>query len=436
MVHKRSILSIILFSILFLSACASAIQASDVTSLSQAGREEVESAAQVTENPAVPSSTPIPTRTESQVAATDTPEGDLEPSPTPYLDDLPPRGAINEFKTDFSIHSISYSEVLSGGPPKDGIPAIDEPKSVTVTEADVWLEDVEPVISIQVGDEARAYPIQVLMWHEIVNDILGDEPVAVTFCPLCNTGIAFKRTVDDMLLDFGTTGRLRFSNLIMYDRQTETWWQQATGEAIAGELTGRQLEFYPAAMIAWSEFKSNYPDGSVLSRDTGYSRDYGRNPYSGYDNINALPFLFDGPATPDELPAMARVLTVDLEGETVAYPFSILEEVRVVNDTVAGQDIVVFWDAGTASALDASQVAAGKDVGSANAFSRDFQGQALTFRFDGEHIADEETGSEWDALGQSISGPLVGTQLEPLVSINHFWFSWAAFKPETRVFGQ
>jgi hypothetical protein len=423
-----------ILSVMFLSACASAIQASDVTGPSQAGVEEVESPAQITETLVVPSSTPLPIQKESQVAATHTPEDDPEPTSTPYLDDLPPRGAVNEFKTDFSKHSISYAEVLSGGPPKDGIPAIDEPQYATVAEADAWLEDLEPVISIQVGDEARAYPIQILMWHEIVNDVLADEAIAVTFCPLCNTGIAFKRTVDDTLLDFGTTGRLRFSNLIMYDRQTETWWQQATGEAVAGEFTGRQLEFYPAAMISWEEFKSNYPDGSVLSRDTGYSRDYGRNPYTGYDNVNALPFLFDGPETPDELPAMARVLTVDLESETVAYPFSILEEVHLVNDTVAGQDVVVFWEAGTASALDASQVAAGKDVGSANAFSREVDGQVLTFRFDGGRILDEETGSEWDALGQSSSGSFSGTQLELVVSINHFWFSWAAFKPETRIY--
>jgi hypothetical protein len=220
----------------------------------------------------------------------------------------------------------------------------------------------------------------------------------------------------------------------MYDRQTETWWQQATGEAIAGELTGEQLEFYPAVMIAWGEFKSNHPEGQVLSRDTGYSRDYGRNPYGGYDNINSQPFLFDGPSTPNVLPAMARVLTVDLEMESVAYPFSILEEVHVVNDTVAGQDVVVFWEAGTSSALDASQVAAGKDVGAANAFSRLVDGQVLSFLFDGERVIDEQTGSEWDVNGQSIGGSLLGIQLEPIVSINHFWFSWAAFKPETRVY--
>ncbi|NIN68937.1 MAG: DUF3179 domain-containing protein, partial [Anaerolineae bacterium] len=141
-----------------------------------------------------------------------------------------------------------YSEILSGGPPKDGIPAIDAPKFISVEEADEWLQPQEPVVLVQVGDDARAYPIQILMWHEIVNDTIGEVPVAVTYCPLCNTGVAFERTFDGQVLDFGTTGRLRYSNLIMYDRQTETWWQQATGEGIVGEYALRQLTFVPASM--------------------------------------------------------------------------------------------------------------------------------------------------------------------------------------------
>jgi hypothetical protein len=176
---------------------------------------------------------------------------------------------------------VPYSEILSGGPPRDGIPAIDEPRFVTAEEADEWLEPQEPVIFLQIGDDARAYPIQVLMWHEIVNDTVGGVPVLVTFCPLCNTAIGFERTLDGRVLDFGTAGRLRNSNLIMYDRQTESWWQQATGGAIVGELTGRQLTFRPASIIAWADSKATHPGGEVLSRETGYGRDYGRNPYSG-----------------------------------------------------------------------------------------------------------------------------------------------------------
>lgn len=358
---------------------------------------------------------------------------------SPLSATLPPGEQVplswrSEFSTDFNVHSVPYSEILSGGPRKDGIPAIDDPKFVSVEQAGEWLEPQEPVIFVQAGDQARAYPIQILMWHEIVNDTVGDLPLVVTFCPLCNTGIAFERTVDGQVFDFGTTGRLRFSNLVMYDRQTETWWQQASGEAIAGELTGTQLVFRPAPIIAWDEFKASFPTGEVLSRETGFSRGYGQNPYTGYDNVNSYPFLFDGPRPPDELPPMARVFTVDLGAEAVAYPYDVLQEVHVVNDSVAGEKIVLFWAPGTASALDAGTVAAGQDVGATNAFSRQVDGETLTFTYDGSNIVDDQTGSEWNLLGQAVNGPLAGTQLDPVVGINHFWFSWAAFKPETRIY--
>lgn len=362
------------------------------------------------------------------------------PTPVPTIsgtllpEEAPPHGAEAQFSTDFSKHSVPYSEILSGGPPKDGIPAIDEPKFISVDEADAWLKPQEPVILLQIGDNARAYPLQILMWHEIVNDTVGGVPVTVTFCPLCNTGIAFDRTLDGQVLGFGTTGRLRFSNLIMYDRQTESWWQQATGEAIVGELTGRKLTLLAASIISWADFKAAHPDGTVLSRDTGYSRAYGQNPYVGYDDVNQSPFLYVGPETPDVLPAMARVVTVDLNGEAVAYPYEVLQKVHVVNDAVGGTPVVVFWVPGTASALDAGTLAAGRDVGTAVAFSRELEGQTLTFRFDGGRITDEQTGSEWDVLGRGVSGELAGRELTPVVTINHFWFSWAAFKPETRVY--
>jgi hypothetical protein len=236
------------------------------------------------------------------------------------------------------------------------------------------------------------------------------------------------------VLDFGTTGRLRFSNLIMYDRQTETWWQQATGEGIVGELTGAQLEFYPAEMIAWSDFRQAHPDGEALSRNTGYNRDYGRNPYAGYDDINSTPFLYEGPTTPDQLPPMARVLTVEQGGDAAAYPYEVLQEQRVVNDTVGDTEIAVFWEAGTASALDTGAIASGRDVGTANAYLRELDGQTLTFALEDGQIVDEQTGSVWNARGQAINGELEGQELEPAVAVNHFWFSWAAFKPETRIY--
>jgi hypothetical protein len=391
--------------------------------------------------PASPTATEVPTPTAEASATPSTllrtgPSPSAIPTTPPTLlpEEPPPTGAKSQFSTDFSKHSVPYSEILSGGPPKDGIPAIDDPKFISVEEADAWLEPQEPVVLVQVEDDARAYPIQIFMWHEIVNDTIGGVPVTVTYCPLCNTGVAFERTFDGQVLDFGTTGRLRYSNLIMYDRQTETWWQQATGEAIAGEFTGRQLTFVPASMISWADFKAAYSHGKVLSRDTGYSRNYGRNPYTGYDDVNRSPFLYVGPETPGTLSPMARVVTVDLNGEAVGYPYDVLREVHVVNDTVGGVPIVVLWAPGTASALDAGSVAGGGDVGAATTFSRELEGQTLTFVFDGDRILDEQTGTEWDVLGQAVSGSLAGSQLTPVVSINHFWFSWAAFRPETRVY--
>lgn len=365
---------------------------------------------------------------------------DQAPAAQELAAQAPPPGADREFRTDFSKTIISYDEVLSGGPPKDGIPAIDEPQFVAVAEADAWLEPVEPVVRVQVGDDARAYPLQILTWHEIVNDTVGDQPVAVTFCPLCNTAIVFARTVAPaasaapQVLDFGTTGRLRFSNLIMYDRQTETWWQQATGEALAGELVGTRLDFVPGEIIAWSDFRATHPDGQVLSRETGFNRSYGNNPYLGYDDVNNTPFLYQGEPTPDNLPAVARVLTIEEPDDTVAYPFEVLQEVRVVNDTVGDQEVVIFWEAGTASALDAGIIAEGRDVGAANAYLRTLNGEVLTFAFANDEFRDEETGSVWNARGEAISGPLAGEELQPAVAINHFWFSWAAFRPETRIY--
>jgi hypothetical protein len=355
-------------------------------------------------------------------------------TPTLDPDESPPARVDIEFKTDFSKHSVPYSEILSGGPPKDGIPALKDPQFVSVSEADAWLKSVEPVILVQVGDDARAYPIQILIWHEIANDTVGGEPLVVTFCPLCNTAIAFKRTVSGQVLDFGTTGRLRYSNLIMYDRQTETWWQQATGDAIVGEMTGTQLEYYPAVIISWQDFKEAHPDGKVLSRETGYPRDYGHNPYIGYDDVNKPPFLYQGPATPGQLPPMARVLTIDLNGEAVAYPYETLKEIGVANDTVGGEAVVIFWQAGTVSPLDGATTAGGRDIGTAAAFSRGVNEQTLTFVSDHGVIKDNETGSTWNVLGIAESGPFAGSQLTQVISINHFWFSWTAFRPDTRIY--
>jgi hypothetical protein len=335
--------------------------------------------------------------------------------------------------TDFENTTVPLDEIRSGGVPPDGIPPIDEPKFVAFNEADEWLEDREPVISIEIEGDARAYPLQIMTWHEIVNDEFGDTAVAVTFCPLCNASVAFDRNVGEHgLMRFGVSGMLRYSDLIMWDDKTESWWQQMTGEAVVGELAGEQLTHLRSVIVSYEEFKETYPDGVVLSRDTGFERTYGNNPYVGYDDINSSPFLFDGEKD-DRYPPMERVLTLEINGEPKAYPFSLLEDHPVVHDEVGGEPVVVFWTPGTTSALDQTSIADSRDVGAANAFIPILNGEELTFVHQDDKIRDEQTGSTWNVLGQATSGELEGKRLEEYLNGTHFWFAWAAFQPDTGV---
>jgi hypothetical protein len=351
---------------------------------------------------------------------------------TPAADIGELRISRSGWKTDFSKHTVPLGEIQSGGPPRDGIPPIDNPKFVGPAEAGEWLKENEPVVVYEEGGDARAYPLQILIWHEIVNDTVGGRPVTVTFCPLCNTAIAFDRRLDGATYDFGTTGNLRHSDLVMWDRQTESWWQQITGEAMVGELAGKRLAPVPVSITSFAQFKAAFPNGRVLSRETGHRRDYGRNPYVGYDDVNSSPFLFTG-KTDGRLRPMERVVTVSLNGEDAAYPFALLEQHSVAHDTVGGTPIVVFFRKGTASALDGSSIATSRDVGATGVFDPIVEGRPLTFRAVGDRVLDSETGSEWSVLGQATAGPLAGKRLAPLVHGTHFWFAWAVFKPATRI---
>ncbi len=337
------------------------------------------------------------------------------------------------WKTDFSRHSVPLDEIMSGGPPKDGIPPIDHPAFVPVRGADEWIGDREPVIVFEHDGDVRAYPWQILIWHEIVNDEVGGLPVSITYCPLCNTAIAFDRRLDGRVLDFGTTGKLRHSDLVMYDRQTETWWQQATGEAIVGELTGAVLTFLSAPTVSWSDFKQLHPDAKVLSRATGHDRPYGRNPYEGYDTGH--PFLFRGPRD-DRLAMMERVVIVKVGDAAAAYPLETLSREKAINHQVGATDVVVFHRPGTASAVDAASIERGRDVGAAAAYLRTVDGRTLTFIPAADGFQDQQTGSRWTFFGEAVAGPLAGARLAPVVHYVPFWFAWAAFAPETPVYGQ
>ncbi|MGQ0571378.1 MAG: DUF3179 domain-containing protein [Armatimonadota bacterium] len=339
----------------------------------------------------------------------------------------------SEWKTNFKKSSVPLEQIRSGGPPKDGIPPIDKPKFETIAEAGKWLKPKEPVVFLERGGDARAYPLQILIWHEIVNDTVGGVQATVTFCPLCNTSITFDRRLEGKVYDFGTTGRLYRSALVMWDRQTESWWWQVSGEAIVGDLTGKRLTVLPSQIIAWETFRQAHPGGKVLSRDTGHSRSYGQNPYVGYDDINSSPFLYTGPNDP-RLKPMERVVTVSIGNEDVAYPFSVLEKAGVVHDTVGGTPIVVFLQKGTASALDRGSIGESRDIGAAAVFSPMLDGRRLRFTLRDTAFVDDQTKSTWTILGSAASGPLAGKRLTPVVHGNHFWFSWASYKPKTRVY--
>ncbi|MGH8775287.1 MAG: DUF3179 domain-containing protein [Jiangellaceae bacterium] len=327
---------------------------------------------------------------------------------------------------------VDPDEILSGGPPPDGIPAIDAPTFLRVDDVN-WLDDTEAVLSLTIEGETHGYPIQVMTWHEIVNDTVGGVPVAATYCPLCNSGVAFDRRVEGRVLSFGTSGRLHASNLVMYDRQTETLWPQLTGQASVGVLTGATLASYPMPPVAWRDFQRAHPDAWVLSRDTGFSRDYGANPYAGYDDVDSSP-LFPAPGGDDDrLAAKERVVALRGDGETVAVLRAAVERAGVLTETVDGQELVLWHQEGQASALDTGLVAGGRDIGSVAVFDPTVGGRVLSFTTDGAGFTDTQTGSRWNILGQATDGPLTGEQLTAYPFVDTFWFTWVAFQPATRL---
>ncbi|MYE27301.1 MAG: DUF3179 domain-containing protein [Chloroflexi bacterium] len=339
-------------------------------------------------------------------------------------------GLTNGWETDFETTIIELDEVISGGVPRDGIAPIDRPVFDDVKSVR-RLSDKSPVISLTIDGDSRAYPLEVMTRHEIVNDVVGELPVAVTFCPLCNSAIVFDRRVDGKALRFGVSGNLRFSDLVMWDDATESWWQQLTGEAIVGDYAGRKLDMASSQLISFGLFRARYPQGKVLRGPLGL---YGNNPYRGYDSSPA-PFLFAGKLD-ERLPAMARVLAAEIEGTAAAYPFDLLRRRLVINDNIAGRDIVALWQGGAVSALDEAVIDVSRDVGMALMFERRLDtGETLTFNFDDGGYMDEETGSRWNFFGEAINGPLAGAKLRQLHAFPHFWFAWAAFYPDTALYG-
>jgi Protein of unknown function (DUF3179) len=338
------------------------------------------------------------------------------------------------WKTDFSKHSAPLSQFHSGGPPRDGIAPIDHPKPISIAKARAdRFDEREPVIVVRSGRSVRAYPEEILVWHEIVNDQLGGRPIAVTYCPLCNSALVYDRRVAGRTLTFGTTGNLRNSDLVMWDRQTQSWWQQIGGEAVVGGLTGTRLRVIDAQVLSWSDFKRRYPNGDVLSIDTGFDRPYGDNPYVDYETTKEPPIFYKG-RSDRRLPAKERVVAATVGKSTVVFPFSALRMEPVASANVGGEPVVVFYKPGVRSALDARAIAESKDVGTAGAFERRVAGRTLDFRRRGADFADRQTRSIWDITGRAVAGPLRGRQLRRVSHDEQFWFALAAFVPAAKVF--
>ncbi len=357
-------------------------------------------------------------------------EVEVEQIPGGPREDVP--SALDDPTNDaFPPARVDVEEIRSGGPPPDGIPPIDEPR---FARPDTFrsLDDREPVIAFELDGDARAYPLEILTWHEIVNDTVAGVPVAVTYCPLCNTAVVYDRRLGDRVLDFGTSGSLYQSALVMYDRQTESLWAHFTAEGLVGVLAGERLDTYPASIVSWASWREAHPDGLVLSRETGFDRDYGRNPYPGYDDIERQPFLFRGEVD-GRLAAMERVVALGRDTEPVAVRLDELADVGVIDLTVDGDAITVWHLPGTGSALDDIDTANGRDVGATGVFRRQAEGRRLTFERDGDLFVDVETASRWDVFGTAVDGPLAGERLEPVEHVDTFWFAWAAYRPDTRI---
>ncbi len=338
-----------------------------------------------------------------------------------------------EWDTDLSRTAIDLSE-LHVSTPKDGIPAIDHPTFTTVTAAASWIGSDEPVLAYESSGIARAYPVQILLFHELVNDVVRGRPILVSFCPLCNSGVIFDRRVGQETYSFGVAGLLRHNDMIMYDRETDSLWQQITGEAIVGTLTGKRLPVITGRTVPFKDFAESFPKGEVLARPAGSSAPYGTSLYSGYEfgRQSRTPGAL---AVAPGIAPLDRVLLLVRDEDQVAYSFEALQAQGVWENKIAGDRVVIFFDSDLQSAMDRKQITESRAVGAAAAYFPYLDGKLLRFKRKRGEIIDKETKSTWNVLGQAIAGPLAGRRLEPLPSATMFAFAAATFYPEARFVG-
>ena len=314
-------------------------------------------------------------------------------------------------------HLIPLDKIKGGGPPKDGIPSIDDPVFAKVQDSQ-FMSDSDTVIGLYINGEARAYPLFILVWHEIVNDTVGGVPVAVTYCPLCYTNQVFERVIDGQEVEFGTSGKLYNSNLLMYDRLTDSYWSQALGLAVKGELTGHELDLVPFDVITWGDWKELYPDTLVLTTDTGHIRSYATDPYGSYYTEPRI--MFPVEHSDDRLHPKEIILGFEEDGIYKAFRQTDAESHVVINDVVGDSSVLVV-------SLYSEN---------ARAFDREVDGQILSFEYDADSdkIIDTLTNSEWNYEGLAVTGDYAGVQLQRIAYSPGFWFEWVAFHPDTLVF--
>ena len=318
----------------------------------------------------------------------------------------------DEIKTlpDGTKYIIHPDEILSGGPPKDGIPSLDTPKFQPASEADKWLNDEDLVLGLDYKGVVKAYPHRILNWHEIVNDKVNGEKILITYCPLCRTGIAFKPIVNGQEAEFGTSGKLYNSELVMYDRLTDSYWPQTLGKAVVGPATGQILEKIPLDTAMWKDWKKVHLETEVLRKETGFIRDYDNNPYASIQNSDAIGFDL-GDFDDFRLRPKVIVYGVEFNGTAKAYAEEDVKNEKSINDEVNGIPIVVVWH---------------NNLNTVNIFKRALNGETLNFELKNNKIVDNK-GNEWAIEDMK-------EKLEIVDTFGHFWFAWAAFFPETKVY--
>lgn len=315
------------------------------------------------------------------------------------------------------------NKVVSGGPPPDGIPPIEDPIYISIAEAEDFMNSGDPIFVLESGEGIKAYPQKILVWHEIVNEFIEGEAVSITYCPLTGSVICYKGDLEVGETNFGTSGKLVNSNLVMYDRETRSYWPQILGVAINGSEEGKLLEELPIIWTTWDKLKNTYPDAQVLSLDTGFFRSYGVDPYGSYENersyYNSGDAFFPVMARDDRFEPKEVVIGIKAGTSVAAISKAVVSEKGIVNTEVGGVPIVAVYD----GSLDTVRV-----------YSREVNDEILEFEIEENLFKDPGTGSLWNMFGEATEGDHKGNKLEWVTSFDVMWFAWYAFYPDTEVY--